>query len=465
MVGIVAFGAYIPMTRLPLSLINGRPAADGGPEKAVAFYDEDSVTMAVAAACDCLGSEERSTIDAVMFASTSYALREKQGAVVIAKALDLRGDVETADFGGSLRAGTDALKAAVRAVASGATGRVLVVASDCRMGAPRGALERNLGDAAVAFLVGSEGVVAVLEDSAAVANEMQDLWRTDADDFTHSWEERFVVQEGYVPSMTRAATALLEKSGNGIQDYDRVALYGHDARSHATVVRGLGVVETQVQPTYFGRLGNCGAAFAPLLLCAALEQASAGERILLVGYGDGAEAFSFSVVGDSAAARLGVGGHLERRRPLRSYDSFLRARGLDKKEWQAGTGPGLAATIRLRERDADIGLIGAVCEACGQVHFPRSRVCVKCHVRDRWQPYRLSDKTGQVLAYTFDYFFPTPEPPAIMTVADVDGARVHIQLSDVAPDQVQLDMPVRFTFRKIHEAGGKANYFWKAVPV
>lgn len=466
MVGIVAFGAYVPMTRLPLSLINGRPAKDGAPEKAVAFYDEDCVTMAVAAAVDCLGDRDRSGIDGVYFASTTYPLREKQGAVVIAKALDLRDDVETADLTGSLRAGTDALKAGIRAVGSGAAETVLVVAGDCRMGAPRGALERNLGDAAVAFLIGTENVIAKLDASAAVANEMQDLWRGDGETFTHSWEDRFVVQEGYQPSMVAAVSSVLGKMPQEIGGFRRVALYAHDARSHAGVAGKLGISEEQLEPTLFGRVGNCGAAFAPLMLASALEKSEDGDRVLLCGYGDGAEALAFSIAGAGAsgAGRLGVAGHVERRRPLRSYESYLRSRGLDKREWESVPSPGLAATIRMRERESDLSLVGAICEVCGQVQFPRPRVCAKCHAKDQWRPYRLSDKTGELLAYTFDFFFPTPEPPAIMTVADVDGARVHIQLADIAPDQVRLELPVRFSFRKIHEAGGKPNYFWKAVP-
>ncbi len=466
MSGITSCGAYIPMTRLPLSLITGDAAQSDGPEKAVAYYDEDSVTMAVAAAVDCLGERPRDEIDCVMFASTTYPMREKQGAVLIAKALDMRRDVETADYTGSLRSGTDALKGALRAVAAGAARNALVVVGDCRMAAPRGALERNLGDAAVAFLVGSADVVATLDASAAIANEMQDLWRSDSDDFTHSWEDRFVVQEGYLPSMVEAVDALLEKTGSSVGDYACHALYAHDARSHATLVRRLKIDRDRVVDTLFGRVGNCGASFAPLLLCAALERAQGGDKILLAGYGDGAEAFSFSCHAAMAASanRLGVAGHLERRRSLRSYDSYLRSRGLDKKEWDAGTGPGLSATIRMRERDADIGLVGAACARCGQIHFPRPRICYKCYARDEWLPYRISDKTGEVLSYTFDFFFPAPEPPAIMTIVDVEGCRVHIQLADIAPDRVKLELPVRFMFRKLHDAGGKPNYFWKAVP-
>ena len=45
--GIVSYGAYVPPTRLALAAIAGRPGKEGGPEKAVAWNDEDAVTMAV----------------------------------------------------------------------------------------------------------------------------------------------------------------------------------------------------------------------------------------------------------------------------------------------------------------------------------------------------------------------------------------------------------------------------------
>ena len=133
MVGITAYGAYVPMLRLPLSAIGGGQAKPGGPEKAVASWDEDAVTMGVAAAIDCLRGIDRDTVDAILFASTSYPFKEKQGAAIVAKALDLRRDVYSSDVGDTLRAGTNALRAAVDAVKAGSARNVLVVASDVRM--------------------------------------------------------------------------------------------------------------------------------------------------------------------------------------------------------------------------------------------------------------------------------------------------------------------------------------------
>src|SRR5213593_291998 len=158
MVGITSYGAYVPMPRLPLAAIGGGAVKPGGPEKAVANWDEDAVTMAVAAAIDCLRGIDRATVDGVLFASTSYPFKEKQAAAIVARALDLRRDVLTTDVGDSLRAGMTALRTAADAVRGGSARRVLVVVGETRMAAPRSALEANLGDGAAAFLVGAEDV-------------------------------------------------------------------------------------------------------------------------------------------------------------------------------------------------------------------------------------------------------------------------------------------------------------------
>ena len=465
MTGISAFGAYVPYTRLPLAMTGGRAAVDGGPEKAVAYYDEDCITMGVAAAIDCLQKVDRSSIDSVILASTTHGFREKQGATLIAKALDLRREVSTADLSGSLRAGTTALANAVDSVSAGSARNVLVITSDCRMGAPRGALESKLGDGAAAFLVSDTRPIATLEASHSVADEIQDVWRTADDRYTHSWEDRFVVTEGYNPVIVEGVLGLFEKTGLSASDFTRAALYGPDARSLAGAARKLSVSAEQLQDPLFGKLGNTGCAFAPMLFAAALENARPGERILMASYGDGADALSFQITEhiEKLDPRRGVSGYLKDRKPLKSYDSYLRSRSLDPKEWQAGGGGGLSATVRFRERDADISFLGARCASCGQVHFPKPRVCTKCFKKDSWETHRLSDRRGKLLAHTFDYFFPAPEPPAIMIMVEVDGCHVQIQLANAVPEDARLDMEVEFVFRKIHDAGGKPNYFWKAV--
>jgi len=469
MTGILSYGAYVPPTRIAFSTLAGRPAREGdaGPERAVAWSDEDSVTMGVAAAQNCLRGFERASVDAIHFASTTHPFVEKQSAALVARVLDLRRDVASCDHAGSLRAGTSALRAACDAVASGSARRVLVIASDCRPGAPGSAQERSFGDGAAAFLIGAEDPIATFAGAHAVADEIVDVWRAQEDRFVHSWEERFVVQEGLLPNLIEAVKGLLAKLPAAPAAGTRAALYAPDERSFASLARALRLAKEQLQDPLFGRLGNAGAAFAPLLLAAALESARPGERLLVASYGDGAEALAWGATSqlEKLEPRRGVAWHLARRRGVRSHEQYLRARGLGEREYTPARDAGLSATIHWRERDADLAFKGQRCRGCGRTQFPPQRVCESCFRKDDFELRRLSDLEGRVVTYTLDYFYPTPEPPVIVTITEIDGARVHLQLVDTKPDQVRPGLPVGFTFRRIHEVGGRPNYYWKAAPL
>jgi len=367
--GIVSYGAYVPPTRLGFGVMAGKPASGetSGPERAVAWFDEDAITMAVAAGANALRGFDRAGVDALLFASTSHPFREKQSAALIAKALDLRRDVATADLAGSLRAGAGALRAACDAVAAGSARRVLVVASDVRPAAPGSALERAFGDGAAAFLVGADDdPIATLEASHAVADEIVDVWRADGDRFVHAWEDRFVVQEGYTPVLAEALRGLLAKLDGGAAGVARACLYAPDERSLAGVARACGLRREQLQDPLFGRLGNAGCAFAPLLLAAALEAARPGERIVVGAYGDGAEALALRTTAqiEKLGPRRGVAWHLARRRPVRSYDRFLRARDLEARGYEPARDAGLSATLHFRERHEDGSVTGQRRRAC-----------------------------------------------------------------------------------------------------
>jgi 3-hydroxy-3-methylglutaryl CoA synthase len=464
-VGITSYGAYVPMLRLSLAAAHG--GKPGGAEKAVANWDEDAVTMGVTAAVDCLRRIDRATVDGVLFASTSYPFKEKQGAAIVAKALDLRRDVLTADLGDSLRAGTNALRAAADAVRAGSARRVLVVVGDTRMAAPRTALEANLGDGAAAFLIGADEVALSFEAGHAVADELIDVWRTEGDQFVHAWEDRFVVDHGYRANVREVVKGLFAKTKLGPKDFAKVVLYGPDARSHATLVKELGFDAAQAVDPLFGKVGSTGAAMTPVLLAAAIEQAKAGEKLLVVSYGDGADAFVLEAtpVVERLEGRRGVAWHLARRGDLPSYDMYLRFRQLLATEHDRRASAGLSATKHFRDRDYEVTLLAQKCRKCGQVQYPHQRVCFKCFTKDEFDHVRLSDKIGSVKSFTFDNFAGSPNPPLVASVIDVEGARLYLQMTDLSPKEVKLDLPVELVFRKIHEAGGTPNYYWKATPV
>jgi len=466
MIGIVSYGAYIPSTRLPLAAIGGGTAKEGGPEKAVAWNDEDAITLGVTAGIHCLEGIDRSKVDMLLFASTTLPFQEKQAAALAARVLDLTRNVQTADHSGSTRAGTTALRSAIDAVTAGSASCALVIMSDARMAAPGSGLEANFGDGAAAFLIADGEAVATLDAAATVNDEVTDVWRPTGHEFVHSWEDRFVIQESYTPNMQASLSALLETSGSKIGDYDRVAIYAPDARSHASVARAVGVSKEALQSPLFGQLGNTGAAFAPLQLAAALESAKPGERILVANFGNGADATSFRTTDqiEKLDARRSVAWNLARRRVVTKYDDYIKAKGLAASEWEAGTNPGLSATILFRERDDDLSFLGQKCRSCNAVQFPAQRICETCFAKDEFDKIRLSDRTGHVVTYTLDYFFPTPNPPTVVTIVQVEGARIHLQLVEIAAEDVHIGIPVEFVFRRIHESGGRPNYYWKGIP-
>src|SRR5262245_49199479 len=158
MAGIVSYGTYIPNYRLPRDLIAkewGTPSLGG--ERAIANFDEDSLTLAINASIDALGNRDPQTLSGVFFASTTSPYREKQAAVTVATVLDTSPEVRTMDFTDTLRAGTSALLTALDLVQGSSKG-ILVCSGDSRMGEPDSQQEQNYGDAGGAILVGTENV-------------------------------------------------------------------------------------------------------------------------------------------------------------------------------------------------------------------------------------------------------------------------------------------------------------------
>jgi len=472
MVGITSAGAYVPVYRLnrddTARMWGGR--SQGG-SRAVAGYDEDTITMAVAAALDCLKRAGKA-IDGLYLATTTAPYKEKLSSAIVASAADLSEECRTADFSNSLRSGTMAFKAAIDAVNAVSVKNAMVVASDSRQGAAKGALEQTLGDGAAALTIGSENVIAELEDSYSVSSDFTDFWRTDEDRFVRSAEGRFIEEAGYLPTMQSAISSLLKKSNLKITDFTRVVYYAADARQHAALARRLKLDKAQVQDPLYNEIGNTGAAAAFLMLTAALEKGKAGDRILFAAYGDGADAFILSVTDEIKKFQKNpVISHQLSGKTAINYGQYLSWRGLVPVE--ASTLPersALSLQARWRERKAITALYGSKCKKCGTPQFVQigqtPRVCVNCQEKDSFEPYKFSDKKGVLFTYSIDQLMPTLNPPGVSGVVDFEGGgRIIVELTDCDIDKVKIGMPLEMTYRKMFTSRGVHNYFWKAKPV
>ena len=436
----------------------------------MANFDEDSVSMAVAAAIDCLNGREREEIDGLLFATTTPPYAEKQCASIIATALDLRRDIFTADITDVLRAGTTALKSALDSVAAGSAKNVLMVASDNRQGPPKSETERNSGDGAVAFIISKDAVIAEQAGSYTITENMMDTWRSAGDQFVRSWEDRFAIEEGLERIIGEAISGFMEKEGVSVKDVTKLALYSPDARRHGQLARHLGFQPEQVQDPLFGRMGNTGAAFPLMLLAGALEDGAPNQLLLTVAYGDGSDVLGFrttSKIGERGQG-LGVSGFLDSGQVLDSYETYAKWRNvwLTDSSSRRPDPQSPSVTALWRESDQNIKFHGGVCNQCGYVQYPPQRVCVECQSRDDSTPIRLSDKLGTVFTYSLDYLAGTVDTPLAVVVVDYEpGGRVLCMMTDREVGEVQIGMPVQMSFRKLRVVNGIHNYYWKAVPL
>ncbi|MDY7036523.1 MAG: zinc ribbon domain-containing protein [Thermodesulfobacteriota bacterium] len=466
MVGIISCGAYIPLWRISRGSI-----ADGlRGEKAIAGADEDSITMAVAAALDCLNGHNRQEVEGLFFATTTSPYKEKLGASIVATGIDLRRDIITADFTNTLRAGTTALRAAIDAVKSGTMKKTLVVAADCRMGAPGSSWELSCGDGAVCFLIGDSGdIIAEIDAFHSVSDEMMDVWRSNEDRFIRSGEGRFVTTEGYSRVCMEAITGLMERFNLSRGDFTKAVFGVAEPRSQAGLARSLGFdPKTQLQDSMAFNIGETGAAYSLMLLQAALEDAGGNDRFLALSYGNGCDAMSVTVSPgiENRPGSKGVKGHLESKKIIDDYRTYAQWRELIPFE-RPPRPLGMTAPPALwREREQNIRLYGVKCKVCGTAQYPPQTVCTKCHTMEQFEKVRFSDRRGSLFTYSVDHLTWGLIMPSITAIVDFEGGgRIQCLMSEVEEDELKVDMPLDMSFRKMDFREGTHVYSWKCVPV
>lgn len=470
MIGIVSYGAYIPIYRLSREAIGAMWVKSlGRGEKAVANADEDSLTMGVEAVLDCLNGTDRQQVDGLYFATASPPYVEKQSASIIRAAVDLREDIPTMDVAHSLRGASSAMKAALDAVQAGSAKRVMVAAAECRIPAPNSEFEAIFGDGAAAFLIGDSDVAAIIEGSYHLSSEFIDVWRKPEDTYMQTWEDRFIRDEGYLKIPTQAVSALLKKHELSPKDISKAAFYGPDARTHAAMARAMGLdAKTQVQAPMFDSVGNAGTALAPMILVAALEEAKPGDRILYVTYGDGADAFLLLVTEQIEKVRnkRGIKRHLASKLMLPSYGKYVEIREL--MEWESGRRPARRSSLPViwRERQHLFSLYGQKCRECGNIQFPRQRVCMYCQAKDNFELVRLSDKKGTLFTFSMDERAVEIVLPKVFSVVDLEGGgRFYSVMTDRDTSKIEVGMTLEMTFRRQLEGSGLHNYFWRVRPI
>jgi hydroxymethylglutaryl-CoA synthase len=464
MKGIISYGGYIPYNRLQRKKIGeffGTFAPSG--EKAIAGHDEDSISMGVEAALDCLKGVDLQEIEAVYFATTSSPYKEKGSIATITTALNLQDNIRGIETAASLRSGTSSLLAARD------DEKTLVIASDCRIGAPTGQNELWFGDGAASILLGSsENVIARIVDSGSSQEEIVSQWRGQEDDFTQNWEERLGTSV-FLKQVKSTIIPFLEKNNRTASTISKVIISGPGTRSHNEAAAALGFQKDQIQNPLLDSVGNTGSAHAPLLLIAALEAAKPGDQLLVISYGEGLDYILFEVTEaiSQLEPRKGVSGYINVKNDQVLYSDYLKWREILKTE-----PPRRPATERpsapalYRGYHQNLSFTGSKCLKCGTAQFPKQRVCIQCQAKDEMEDYRFVGQSAKVATYTIDHLAASISSPIIVAIVDFDnGGRILCELTDCNQKEVAIGMHVEMTFRRLFEAGGISNYFWKARPI
>jgi 3-hydroxy-3-methylglutaryl CoA synthase len=442
--------------------------------RAFANWDEDSVTMAVAAARDCLGpGEDRSQISSLLLATTTSPFAERLNAAIVAGALTLRDDIEAADLGGTQRVALSALtQAFARAKAFG--GETLVVAADRRRTRAGSAQELEYGDGAAAVTIGRDNVVAEFLGASTLSVDFVDHFRASGEEIDYAWEERWVRDEGVSKLAPRVIVEALRQAGVAAAQVDHFLFPSPFARMDAEIARTCGIKPEAIADAMLGQIGDCGAAHGLLMLAATLERARPGQTIVLAQFGAGAQALVLRTTPEIETARpaRGVSGWLARGRQDRNYTRFLSFGGQLQLErgMRGEQDRKTALSTAWRHRAALAGLVAGKCCVTGSVHFPPSRLSYDpgAPLQDTQEPYKLADRPAHILSWSAEYLSYNPSPPHHYGQIDFDGGgRILMDFTDLDAGEVDSGTPMEMVFRikDIDTLRGFTRYFWKATPV
>ncbi len=479
--GITGYGGYVPRLRMVRKAVveanawyAPNLAGKGKGTRALANWDEDSLTMAVAAARDCLGAaEDRSHVASVYLASSTLPFAERLNAAVVCEALTLSEGVQALDMGGSLRAGLTAITQAMAGVNAGG-GSALVLAADSRKTQAASTQELDYGDGAAALLIGTQNVLAEYLGGNAITVDFVDHFRAAGEEVDYHWEERWVRDEGISKLAPRVITAALKEAGIEPAQVDHFIFPTTFAKMDAQLAKRCGIKPEAVVDLLAASVGDTGTPHALLLLAHVLERATPGQHILVAQFGSGAQAMVFRVTDaiKSFKPARGVSQWIARGAEEKSYTRFLSFK--DQLQLERGMrgeqDRKTALSTAYRHKGAILGLVAGRCEVTGSVHFPPSRLSYDQGkpLQDTQRPYKLAERKGTVLSWSAETLSFHRSPPHTYGQVDFDGGgRILMEFTDVAKGDIATGTQLEFVFRikDIDDRRGFTRYFWKGTPV
>jgi hydroxymethylglutaryl-CoA synthase len=338
-VGIVGYGAYVPMYRLPaVEVARVWGGTDEGlpiKEKAVPGLDEDVVTMSIEAARNALARAgiDPADLRAVWVGSESHPYAVKPSATIVAEAIGATPHIQAADMEFACKAGTEAMVMAIGLVGSGMARFALAIGADTAQGKPGDALEFTAAAGAAAFILGpAADSLAIINSTYSFVTDTPDFWRREYQRYPEHGQ-RFTGEPAYFKHVLAAARTMMEASGTTAADYQHIVLHQPNAKFPQRAAKQLGFKEDQVKAGLLSPvIGNTYAGASPIGLTAILDIAKPGERILMVSYGSGAgsDALDLTVtkkINDRRGLATTTQEYIQRRVEV-DYATYARYRGI-----------------------------------------------------------------------------------------------------------------------------------------
>ena len=305
--GIVGYGAYVPKYRIkvediadvwgeePDRIKNGL----GVHEKSVPDIDEDTATMSVEASRIALkrAKLEGSALGAVFVGSESHPYAVKPTATIVAEAIQATPHITAADTEFACKAGTVSIQICMGMVASKMINYGLAVGADTSQGRPGDALEYTASAGAAAFIIGREKneCVATIDATYSFTTDTPDFWRRQHAEFpTHGG--RFTGVPAYFRHVMSATQGLFEKTNTLAKDYDYFVFHQPNGKFPLEAAKKMGIDTEKLKVGLKTPIiGNTYSAASPIGLCAVLDVAKAGQKILVTSFGSGAGSDSFAI--------------------------------------------------------------------------------------------------------------------------------------------------------------------------
>lgn len=323
MVGITGYGIAVPYRRLDtkeiidcwkntaLELIKEKQGVE---MRGVLGFDEDGNTLSVEAAKDALAMAKLAQVETLVYGTCTNPYDSRPSATMIAETLDLPYSAPAFDVQFSTKSGTTALMAAYAQIQAGLVRTGLAIGADTinRHTAPGDLFEPYASAGACALTLGKENVLAEINAFASYSTDLSDGFRVEGERYIRSGmlPGKAKNDVGIYDHTRKALEEFLRKTGTTVSEYDYVVLQQSTPGALRGNARALGLTPEQVEPAVFAQnLGDTGSASALIGLCAVLDGAKAGDKILVIsyGFGSGADVISLTATGCLEALNRGRG--------------------------------------------------------------------------------------------------------------------------------------------------------------